>query len=84
MFRVMKMISRMEPLSTRLGVLGLFNSEKRGLWADLIADFWYLKKPCKKDEDRLFSWACSDRTSINVLKLKDKIQGRYFIQQLDL
>ncbi|KAK4832358.1 hypothetical protein QYF61_021957 [Mycteria americana] len=48
--------------------------EKRRLWRDLIAAFQYLKGAYKKDEDRLFSRACCDRTRRNGFKLKE---GRF-------
>jgi len=46
----------------------------RRLRGDLIAAFQYLKGPYKKDGDRLFSRACSNRTSGNGFKLKE---GRF-------
>ena len=36
--------------------------------------FQYLKGACKKEEDRLFSRACSNRTRANDFKLKE---GRF-------
>ncbi|KAK4831497.1 hypothetical protein QYF61_018081 [Mycteria americana] len=44
------------------------------LRGDLIAAFWYLTGACKKDGDRLFNRACSDRTRGNGFKLKE---GRF-------
>jgi len=58
----------------RLGELGLFSLEKRKLWGDLIVAFQYLKRPYKKDGERLFSRACCDRTRGNIFKLKE---GRF-------
>jgi len=47
--------------------LGLVSLKGR-LWRNLTAAFQYLKGACKKDEDRLFSGACSDRTKGNDFK----------------
>jgi len=54
--------------------LGWFSREKRRLQGDFKAAFWYLKEAYKKDGDKLFSRACSDRTRGNGLKLKE---GRF-------
>jgi len=54
--------------------LGLFSQEKRRLQEDLIAACQYLKGAYKKDEDKIFSRACSDRTRGNDIKLKE---GRF-------
>jgi len=52
----------------------LFSLEKRRLWGDLIAAFQYLKRAYKKEECRLFSRACCNRTRGNSFKLKE---GRF-------
>ncbi|KFQ71339.1 hypothetical protein N335_13245, partial [Phaethon lepturus] len=71
-----KMIRGMEhlPYEDRLRGLGLFSLEKRRLWRNLSAAFQYLKGASKKDGDRLFSRACSDRTRGDGFKLKE---GRF-------
>ncbi|KAK4832268.1 hypothetical protein QYF61_021667 [Mycteria americana] len=56
----------------RLRNLGLFSLEKRRLWRHLVVAFQYLKGAHKKDGDRLFNRACSDRTRGNGFKLKER------------
>ncbi|KFQ04404.1 hypothetical protein N329_07954, partial [Haliaeetus albicilla] len=74
--RAMKMIRGLEHLSyeDRLRDLGLFSLEKRRLWVDLIAAFWYLKGAYRKAGEGLFTRAGSDRTRGNSFKLKE---GRF-------
>ena len=70
----------MEHLSyeERLRELRLFSLEKRRLQGDLVAAFQDLKGAYRKDEDRLFSKACHDRTRDNCFKLKEvDIRTRY-------
>jgi len=66
-----KMTKGMEHLSCeqRLRELRLFSLEKRRLWGDLLAAFWYLKGAYKKDGDKHFSRARSDRARGNGFKL---------------
>jgi len=61
------MIQGMEHLSCeeRMRELGLFSLEKRRLWGGLTVAFQYLNRACKKDGDKLFTRACSDRTRCN-------------------
>jgi len=66
----------MEHLSSeeRLRELGLFSLEKRRLQGDLIAAFQYMKGPCKKDREGLFTRAWSYRTRGNSFQMK---KGRF-------
>ena len=54
--RATKMIRGLEHLSykERLRELGLFSSEKRRLWGDLISAFQYLRGAYKQEGERLF------------------------------
>jgi len=55
----------------RLRELGLFSLEKRSLWGDLRVAFQNLQEGYKKEEERLFSAVCCDRTRGNGFKLKE-------------
>ena len=74
--RAAKMIRGLKHLSyeDRLRKLGLFSLEKRRLWGDLIVALQYIKGAYKKDRERLFTKACSDRTRGNGFKLQE---GRF-------
>ncbi|KAK4832303.1 hypothetical protein QYF61_021702 [Mycteria americana] len=67
------MIRGLEHLSyeERLRQMGLFSLEKRRLWGDLIVAFQYIRRAYKKDGERLFTKACSDRTRSKGFKLKE-------------
>ena len=72
------MIQGMEHLSCkdRMEELGLFNLEKRRLRCDLILAFEYLKGSYWKEEDRLFSSVCGNRTKGIGFKLKEGIRKK--------
>jgi len=52
--------------------LGLLSLERSRLWGHLTTAFQYLQGACKKDEDRLLSRSCCDRTRGNGFKLKER------------
>jgi len=62
--RATKVTRGMEHLSCeeRLGELALFSLEKIRLQGNLSAGFRYSEGAYEKDEDRLFSRACCNRT----------------------
>ena len=70
------MVRGLEHLSyeERLREMGLFSLEKRRLWGHLIVALQYIKGAYKKDGERLFTKACSDRTRGNGFKWK---KGRF-------
>jgi len=49
----------------------LFSLEKKRVQGDLRAAFQYLKRSYRKEEDKLLSRVCSDRTRGNGFKLKE-------------
>lgn len=51
----------------------MFSPEKRSLWRDLIEASQYSKGDYEKDQDRLFSIACYNRTRNNRFTLKELI-----------
>jgi len=68
--------------------LGLFSLEKRRLQRHFIAAFQYLQGAYRKDKDRLFSRACSDRIRDNGFKLKEggfrlDIRKKFFTMKLE-
>jgi len=76
--RATKMIHRMKHLSyeERLRELRLFRLEKRRLQGDLRAVCQYPKGSYSKEEYRLLSGVCDDRTRGNSFKLKE---GRFML-----
>ena len=49
----------------------MFSLEKKRVQGDLRAAFQYLKRSYRKEEDKLLSRVCSDRTRGNGFKLKE-------------
>lgn len=60
----MKIVRELNHLfcEVRLRESGFFTLENRRLQGDFLMTFQYIKEPYKKDTERLFSRACSDRT----------------------
>lgn len=48
----------------------MLSLEKRRFQGDIIVVFQYLKRPYKKDEERLFARVCTDRIRGNGFKAK--------------
>lgn len=59
--------------------MGLFNLEKTGLKSDLIVAFQNLNRAYKKDGERLFPRACSDRVRGNGFKME---QSKFRLDRL--
>ena len=83
------MIRGLEHLSyeERLRDLELFSLKKRRIRGDLLASIQYIKVASKKDGERLFTKACSDRTRGNSFKLKEgrcrlNIRGNFFMTRV--
>ena len=64
---------RIPPCKGRLRELGMFSLEKRTLGGDQRVAFHCLKRGCKKEEDKLFSRFCCDRTRGSSFKLREEI-----------
>lgn len=66
------------PYEDRPRKLGQFSLKKRRFWGDLIVSFQYLEGAYKKEGERHFSKAWSDKTRGNgfcVALLTDSLQG---------
>lgn len=76
----MKMVRGMEhlPYEERFRELGLLGLEKRRLRGDLTAAFQDLKGAYKKDEEGLFTKACSNKTRGNGFKWKFNLKKSGF------
>jgi len=70
------MMRALEPLcwEERLGELGLVSLGRKRLRGDLIATLQYSKGAYKKDGDRIFSKACSNRRTGSGFRLRE---GRF-------
>ena len=64
----------------RLRELGLFSSEKRRLWSDLIAAFPYLKGAYKQEGSQLFERVDNSRTNGNGKegRFRLDVRGKFF------
>ncbi|TRZ23724.1 hypothetical protein HGM15179_003375, partial [Zosterops borbonicus] len=70
---VLKLTTGLEHISyeDRLREMGQFSLEKRRVRGYLITVFQYLKGPCKRAKEGVFTTACGDRTREDGFKLKE-------------
>jgi len=80
------MIRGLEPFcwEEKLGELWLFSLKKNRLQGDLMPAFQHLKRAYRKDGDKFFSRACSNRTRGHGFKLREDrcrldIRKKFFI-----